>query len=305
MAITVERSGFQYAIELDGAFAGWVREVSGGDATADVITEKIGPDWVVRKHIGSARYEDITINCGAGMSKGFYEWIGKMLTNQSSRKNGAIVMTDYNYAPVSRLEFSNALLSDVAFPALDAAAKDPARMTIKIAPEYTRLKKGGSSSAPLKSDAAPRAQKQWVSSNFRLTIDAVDCSRVSKIDAITIRQVVAENSVGQLRDPENFPTHLDIANLAVTVAESGAQDFYNWHEDFVVKGNAGQDGEKNATIEMLSTDLKTVLFTLTLKHLGIYRLAQERSEPSGDAVRRLRAEMYCEETQFDYSGAVE
>ena len=305
MAITVERRGYQYGLELDGALAGWVREVSGGDATADVIAEKIGPDGVVRKHIGSARYEDITINCGAGMSEVFYEWIGQMLTNRSPRKNGAIVMTDYNYSPMSRLEFSNALISEVTFPTLDAAAKDPARMTIKIAPEYTRLKKDGGSSAPLKPDGAPRAQKQWMSANFRLTIDAVDCSRVSKIDALTIRQGVAENPAGELRGLEKLPTHLDIANLAVTVAEFGTQDFYNWHEDFVIKGNAGQDREKNATIEMLANDLKTVLFTLTLKQLGIYRLAQERSEPGGDSIRRVRAEMYCEETQFVYSGAVE
>ena len=28
----------------------------------------------VKKHLAGVKYEDITVNCGTGMSKGFYEW---------------------------------------------------------------------------------------------------------------------------------------------------------------------------------------------------------------------------------------
>ena len=38
---------------------------------------------------------------------------------------------------------------------------------------------------------------------------------------------------------------------------------YKWHEDFVIKGNNGEDKEKGGTLEYLTADLKDVLFTLT------------------------------------------
>ena len=54
MALTKDRaySGGRFGLELDGVLAGWVFKVSGGGTTADVVSEKIGPDHVIKKHLG-------------------------------------------------------------------------------------------------------------------------------------------------------------------------------------------------------------------------------------------------------------
>src|SRR4051812_3718141 len=129
----------KFALDVDGISAGWISSAEGGHATAEVVNEKIGPDLIVHKHIGGVKYEDITVACGTGMSKGFYGWIKDSFDHKHSRKGGAIIACDYDFKERSRLTWQDGLITEVALPALDAASKDAAKMTIKIAPQITRI----------------------------------------------------------------------------------------------------------------------------------------------------------------------
>ncbi|HYL09121.1 MAG TPA: phage tail protein [Candidatus Acidoferrales bacterium] len=287
----------RYGLELDKQFGGWVESADGGDATAPVVIEKLGPDHIQHKHLAGVKYEDITVNCGTGMSRGFYDWIKASFDKQFIRKNGAVVFADYAGKQNSRMDWSNALISEVGFPACDAASKDAGKLTVKISPEFTR--RAAATQGPI---GSPRqmAQKRWLSANFRLKIDGLDCSRVNKIEAITVKTVSVANPVGELRTYEVVPAHLEVPNLAVTTAESFAADFYRWHEDFVIKGNNGRDKERGGTLEFLTPDLRESLFTLTFRGLGIFKLAPEKVEAGIESIRRVKAEMYCEDIGFAY-----
>src|SRR5947207_7151585 len=104
-----DRRGYtagKFAIDVDGVNAGWVSSVEGGHATSDVIVEKVGVDHIQHKHIGGVKYEDVSISCGTGMSKAFYEWLKASFDRKTVRKNGAIISCDYNYKEVSRLTWT-------------------------------------------------------------------------------------------------------------------------------------------------------------------------------------------------------
>src|SRR6185503_6319935 len=123
MALTQDKRGYtagKYGIELDSINAGWVSSVEGGMATSDVVVEKIGGDLYQKKHIAGVKYEEISVSCGTGMSKGFYDWIKASFDCKYQRKNGAVIAADYNYKAITRLDFFNALISEIGFPALDA-----------------------------------------------------------------------------------------------------------------------------------------------------------------------------------------
>jgi len=307
MPITADKRGYvagKYGIELDGIMAGWVSSVEGGHATSDVVSEKVGPDHIVHKHIAGVKYEDISISCGTGMSKGFYEWVKASFDHNYGRKGGAIIAADFNYKEHSRLTWYNGLVSEIGFPALDAASKDAAKMTIKVTPEYTRqtTTTGGASVSGKYATNAVQ-QKKWLPANFRLKIDGTDCTRVNKIEAIVVKQKIIDNAVGELRDYEREPAHLEIPNLVVTLAESHSKEFYDWHEDFVIKGNNGDDKERGGTLEYLTPNLQEVLFTLTFKHLGVFKLTPEKVEAGSENIRRVKAEMYCEDIQFVYGNS--
>jgi len=291
------RAPGNYAIELDGVHAGFIASAEGGNAAGDVVTEKQGPDLVQRKHIGNVKYEDIAVTFGAGMRKGFYEWIKASLDHNAMLKNGAIVAADFDYKEQSRLNFFNALITEVGFPALDAASKDAAKITVKFAPEYTERAGGNEGTLP----AVAKQHKNFLVSNFRLDIGGLDCRRVNKIDAFTIKQKIVENPVGDGHDAEREPAYLEIPNLVITLPETAAGGFYDWHEDFVIKGNNSQKFERNGRLDWMTPDGMFSLGTLEFIHLGIFKLTPDKLESGSDRIRRVKAEMYCEEVVFTFN----
>lgn len=292
----------KFGIQLGGTAAGWVQNVRGGHATSDVVTEKMGPDHILRKHIAGVKYEEIALKVGTGMSKAFYDWIKSTFARAYGRVDGAIQTCTYDLKEQSRLEFFQALISEIGFPALDAASKDAALLTLKFQPETTRMKPG--SKAAVSGLPAKTRPKPWLLSNFRLKIDGLDCTRVSKIGALVVAQKNSLHAVGELRDYQTEPTSVEIPNLVVTLAESHAKEFYDWHEDFVIRGNNGEDKTKGGTLEYLSPDLHDALFTLKFSHAGIFKLDQEEATAGSESIQRVTAELYLEDMTFEHHASV-
>ena len=292
-AFTTTRVGLM----LDGAFVGFLQSAAGGGAHADVILER-ATGAITRKHIGVPIYDDVVIEIGTNMAKPVYDWIKAAVDLKYPRKSGAIVSLDSSNAVQMSLEFTNALITEIGVPALDASSKSPVYMRLKLTPEFTRMKKGDGSSAGA---AAAKTDKAMLGSNFRLTIGGLEkaMSKVAKIEELVIKQKVTTGAIGEKREMTKEPATLELPNLVVTVAEGMAAPLYDWHEDFVIKGNNGQDKEKTGTLELLTPDLASALLTLKFAGLGIFRMESDTAQAGSDAIRRVRASMYCEELHFD------
>ncbi len=194
------------------------------------------------------------------------------------------------------LEFFNALLTETTIPACDASSKEPAYLTLKFAPELTRSQPGTG-----KLDgAAEKKQKPWTPSAFRLAIDGLPCNRVSKIESLTIKQLVTESAIGDIRDYEKEPAKLEIPNLKITFDEADIGPWSDWFDHFVVQGFSGEADEKNGTLTFLAPNLKTALAHIELKNLGIFKLSKHKYEAAADASRKVTAELYCERMSFKY-----
>ena len=280
----------KFALELDGAFQGIVLSTDGGDAYADVIDEQPGGDGVIHKHIGQPKYEDIRIALDLSMESATYDWIKHCMDHSPERKNGAIIAADFNFKELSRLNFFDALITEIGWPALDAASKEPGRLSLEFSPDVTRRKPGSGAAIA----ASVKVQKKWLPANFRLKIDGLEaaCTKVNKIEALVVKQILVNS------DGVRAPGRLEYPNLVVTLAESAADPFFDWAESFIIKGVNGQKDEKRGSIDFLALDLKTVLATLTFSNLGIFRCAPEKAEAGVDAIRRVKAEMYCESMSF-------
>lgn len=211
------------ALELDGQFIDFLKSAEGGFPRADVIQQPVGPNGFIKKQIGPPRYQDISIQCSPVLPKPLFDWIAATVSLSYPRKSGAIITGDFNRVEQNRLQFSNALLTEITIPACDGASKEAGYITLKWAPEFTAPLpgKGAAISAPPKNQ-----QKAWLPSNFRLTIPGLDCSKVGKIDALTIKQSVSDGSMGAMREKQ--PAKLEFPNLVITLAEFSAGTFYAW-----------------------------------------------------------------------------
>jgi len=282
-------------VDIGGLPAGWIMSAEGGGATSDVVTEKIGPDLVQHKHLAGVKYEDITINCGAGMAKNYFEWIQASLDHKHMRKDGSIHSCDYDGNIKKTLDFFHGLITEVGFPACDAGSKDAAKLTTKIAIEHSREKKG-SGKADLKIDAAKA--KRWTARNFKLEIAGLDCTRVNKVEALVIKQKVVENAVGEMRDYEKLAANIEIPNLVITTADSHSEKWDQWHHDFVILGKNEQGQEKTGALHYLSEDLTKTLFTIEFFGLGVFKKTHDKREALNESPSRTKYEMYCEQVKF-------
>jgi len=284
-----------FHLTLDGIDVGSLKSVDGGAISAEVITEQVGPSYQVKKHLGPPRYEPFAIELGLWMGNVVYEWIQASWKMNYARKNGSILACDYNLEARSEREFFNALITEVAMPALDASSKDQCYMTLKFAPELVRMKKasGKVTLPPVKA-----GQEMWLASNFRLEIPGLDCSRVSAIDSFCVKQTAPKDTIGDLRDPLREPGRLEFPNLSIILAESSSSTWMDWFDDFVVRGNNGEGQEKNGALIFLSPNLQSELGRINLFNLGIFRIAPSKADAATDRAQRVTAQLYCERMEL-------
>ncbi|MCL4499455.1 MAG: phage tail protein [Chloroflexi bacterium] len=283
---------------LDNVKCGFVKSIDGGAISAEVINEPPGQSYFTKKHIGQPKYESISMQIGFGMSKAVYDWIAGSWSMNNTRKSGGIVVLDYNYQGTSETQFFNALVTETTIPACDASGKDPAYITIKFAPEYTR----SASPEEVKTDLGKSEQKTWLPLNFKLTIDGLDCTKVSKIDSFTVKQSAVTDDIGDARDYQKEPGKLEFPNLKISFSEVTAKSWYDWHKEFVIKGNNDESKEKHGTLTFYGPNMQDELARIELYNLGIFRIGAEKAEANSDQIKRVTAELYCERMEFKYSG---
>ncbi|MDP1947329.1 MAG: hypothetical protein Q8L77_07495 [Nitrospirota bacterium] len=292
------------ALELDGQFVDFLKSADGGFAKGDVVVQSLGTALFPSKHLASIKYQDIAIQCDPVMPKPLFDWIAAELNGSHVRKNGAIVTADFNRVERSRLQFNNALITEIGLPACDAASKDPGLLTVKFAPEFTTplAGKGGNVVGAVGS----KQQKAWTQNNFRIRIQGLEdaCKYVSKIEALVFKQTIVQDTVGDVRNYQKEPAKIEFPNLVLSLSESQAGPFYAWFEDFVVKGNNGQDRERPGVLELLAPDLKEVLLTVNFSNLGIFSFAPGKQESNAEAIRKVKVEMYCERLTLAQGGIV-
>jgi hypothetical protein len=283
-------TGGHFLLSLDGE-PSLLKDLDGGNIKAEVVTFKMGPEMVDMKHISTVKFDPFTINVGMSMGKSLYEWIKASLDLQHMRKNGYVVAADYNYKSQGFRHFRDALITEVTIPALDGSSKDSAFFTIKFDPEEITETKGDDS---VIKGTVNTKQKKWLCSNFRMRLGDLDCTKISKIDSFTIKQGVVQDDVGEFRISTKEPSKMEFPNLKLTMASSVEEGWAKWFEDFVVKGNNGQEKELTGVIEFLDPSMKEVLGSVDLFNVGIFAKNQEKLEAGKDGIKRFIVELYVE-----------
>jgi phage tail-like protein len=291
----------RFVLELgDGGKSGavdLVYSVDGGHFKAEAIGEKVGAEGLETRQPGRQKFDDITVQIGTAMSPKFWEWIKASIDNKYKRQNGAVVAYDFDGKERSRRSFYDALIAEVQFPTLDAKAKQPAFITVKIAPERMEWKKGSGSPAPTSN---PVKQKLWIPANFRFRIDGLgDGMRwVQKVDALTIKQNIIMNPIGKEKYVRKEVGRIEYPNLSFYIPETYGEPFLTYWKDFVGEMNHSGDREKTGTIEYLSSDLSKTLMTLSFEGVGITGVTYDKHEAGTDNIRMYKVDCYMEKMKL-------
>ncbi|HEX8849466.1 MAG TPA: hypothetical protein VF761_08040 [Gemmatimonadaceae bacterium] len=282
------------SMEVEGFAVGYLRGVDGGNPIGMVTTGPAGPDGIPGKHIAAVGYDDIIAVVGMGMGKGMYDWISGSLNGaQAPRKNGRILVGDFNYKAQSEQLFNNAFISAVTIPALDGSSKDAAYFTVQITPGTVAFRKG--SGAEMRGKIGPK-QKAWLSSNFRFELAGLPTNRVASIDSFTISRKVMQTAPGATRELSKVPSSLEFPNLVLTISAADQAQWEQWRDSFLIQGNHTDADEKAGAIVFLAPDMKNELGRVSLDHCGLVRLAPNAGDAG--AVSRFTVELYCQKMAF-------
>jgi len=282
-------------LQLGGTPIGTLRSAVGGSAVGTVATAAVGPGAPPRKHVGGVSYEDLQLELDLSLDRPVYDWVAAAWGGSAPRKSGTLVSLDFNGNPRSAREFQNALITEVTFPAFDASSKEPGFIQLVLSVERVNSVAPGAG----KAGAGSVRGKSWLASNFKLEIDGLDASRVIRIDPIQFRQPVTGSGVGSFREATKEPTSVQFENLRITLAETGADSWRAWHEDFVVKGNTADKNERSGRLFVLGPSTKEELARIDFSNLGIIAL---RPKPSASGVSQLEAELYVERMALSVGG---
>jgi hypothetical protein len=288
MAPGRETASSNLFLTLGGVKCGPVRSAEGGIVSAEVVISKPVSGAFAGKHLSTVRYEPFAVAVSFSNAAPVYDWVADLWKGKFDRKSGSLVVTDYKLEAKLEREFVNALLTETSFPVLDASSKEQGFLTLKFSPELVKEK-----TASGKQDGTGAKAKQWLRSGFRLQIDSLDCTKVTKIESLSVKGKTTLLETGESKLPEVEPTVLEFPNLKITLSEVSSKTWYDWLEDFVIKGKNGESEERSGTIQLLAADAKTELARIKLFGLGIYRIALPAAEPRGDKAKSVTAELYC------------
>ena len=134
-----------------------------------------------------------------------------------------------------------------------------------------------------------------VTSNFTLAVDGIATSRVSKIDAFSVRRDVSTTTSGG--NTTLSIGELTVPNLVVTVTGSDIASWKNWRASFLPQTAAGASlapvQKKNGSLRFLSPNMTTPLFTLQLSGLAPVRLTTPPFDTASSAMAGLGGALYA------------
>ena len=127
---------FRYRLEIDGLDAGGFSEVTGFDASIDVVEYREG-DMVPTpmKVQGLRKYGNVTLKWGLTSSTVLYDWLMEGVNGPVSRKTVTITAIDESAADCAPWQIINAWPCKYTVPDFNATSSEVAIETLELAHE--------------------------------------------------------------------------------------------------------------------------------------------------------------------------
>ncbi len=128
---------FRFRLEIDGLDAGSFSEVSGFDASIDVVEYRAGDDPAITptKLPGLVKYGNITLKWGAAETMVLYDWLIDITEGTIEKKTVTLTALDEEGSPAVSWRCINAWPVKYTAPDFNGTASEIAIETIELAHE--------------------------------------------------------------------------------------------------------------------------------------------------------------------------
>ena len=273
-------------VEVDGQ-AARVLSATGGDLQGVVVTI-VNDDPAGEKMLQTVTTTPVTL--GWDLSPPLGEWIEQTIDNATFiPKTLTLASVDSGGNYMARKTFRDAVLAGIAFPALDRGKTEPANIALRVLAPSVQYQLGGRMALPDSSSS-----KAWLNSNFQIEIDELPTQRVSRVEPFTWTLQALEQQIGEFRSDPVSSGRLNIDNLKLVISASDFNDWANWMDSFLIRGDSGSSAEKNGVIRFLGADLQQVLLELQLEGIGLVSMTLPKVD-AATGTATFTAEVYVEQ----------
>lgn len=128
---------FRFRLEIDGLDAGSFSEVSGFDATIDVVEYRAGDDPAITptKLPGLIKYGNITLKWGSSETMVLYDWLIDITEGTIEKKTVTLTALDEEGSPAASWRCINAWPVKYTAPDFNGTSSEVAVETIELAHE--------------------------------------------------------------------------------------------------------------------------------------------------------------------------
>ncbi len=285
-------TGFAFLVDGSEGLAG-VKSVVGGNVRGQVRTDASVPELRPRKRVETLTYEPFVVQVGLDGTGGLLTWLSDSFEHGSVLKGGEVHTTDDEYRSLTVRQFFSGVIREAEIPACDANSEEVNHISLKIEPQGLRLQVGRREKLEVS-----EGKKQWIASNFRVSVDELPSQRVLKVDPLVWKQspspVQSRSVAPELGSPGNAV--VDVPNVRMTISMSDVDPWLNWVNKFLISGNVGT--EKSGQIDLLAPDQQQVLAQVDLRGLGPVSLDVGELSASSEGQYKFTVEMYCQDMRF-------
>ncbi len=273
----------------------YVKNVEGGLHKVESTKEQTGSYNHPTNHLATRTIEPITLEVGLCKANPLIDVVEQIINKRvHKRMSGHIFHADANSKSRFEQEFSRAVITEIAFPALDAAGKDLAMLKVKLQPEDATFRAGDKSSIPMGTE---KPQKTWQNNSFRLEIDQQGAvtTHVTKVEALTIGITAKPIQRGGFLLPEYMPGQLKMPKLSIHVPLHHATSLIKWFERCAARQQASADGagyESTGSLTFLDTTTKKDLYSINFEGIAPEQMTIVKSEGGSATLKTCKFDFY-------------
>jgi len=286
----------RFFLEVNNSRVAFLKKFDGLHMEADIVANDLGPDNFQSKHVANIKWTPGKATVGAGMGKGMYEWIKQSFDKSYSYQNGTLIAADFDYKAQSSLTFTQALITEVAFPKLDGSSKDAIYLDVSFDAEQVRWAKGDGNKI---NGTYGVKQKAWLASNFRFSMGGLPTQRVATIDAFTWKCACAQDQIGIHREPTKHPAKVTVPDIKFSISMADYDAWADEAKKWFIDGKHLAENEMEGSIELLGPDMSQVVGTISLKNCGFKKFSKGALEANSEKIARFDVEMYVEHMTFE------